>query len=388
MLWCNKWHNSSNLKLNAIYHHNHSPSLASGWSHCLKLSWKEGEGGDWVLRCTQPQSCGGRAQSLGWRCWTPDAPGWLSPQMNSGPGCFVSRLECWECRRWAAQGPEAVCLSRCFCWVWHQNKVSGGRSEARLNLQGVCHRRSLTFCDMPSCGWWWRGAPGWRCSIQRPQCQSLPPGRCSRRWRWIHCGPQHGDHTSVRWSPESSYTCKSRMCSGTGLRWHRGSWYTHRHHSGTWTVHTNLVRCVGGWNSVYYKLLLQEIRIVKLVILNNSVSLVHGFELKADKPVSLEACFTLTYWTIQTVDTLPTVFTGVVSAVRSQLTPEFKTSFHEQPKSNTSADSIASLPMWNICILWWISENYMLLLNMLLCKRIGKKAFMNADYRLDKSKSN
>lgn len=67
-------------------------------------------------------------------------------------------------------------------------------------------------------------------------------------------------------------------------------------------------------------------------MLNNLVSSVHEFERKTDIPVSLEACFTLTYWTIQTVNTLPTVFTGVVSAVRPQLAPEFKISFYKAPK--------------------------------------------------------
>lgn len=47
------------------YCHNHSPSLASGWSRCLKLSWREGEGGDWVPHCTRPQSCGVHGQNLG-----------------------------------------------------------------------------------------------------------------------------------------------------------------------------------------------------------------------------------------------------------------------------------------------------------------------------------
>lgn len=49
-----------------------------------------------------------------------------------------------------------------------------------------------------------------------------------------------------------------------------------------------------------------------------------GFELRLDIPVSLKACLTLTHWTIQTVNALPTVFTGVVSAVRPQLAPGFK----------------------------------------------------------------
>lgn len=57
------------------------------------------------------------------------------------------------------------------------------------------------------------------------------------------------------------------------------------------------------------------------------------FELKNNIPVSLEACFTLTYWTIQTVNTLSTVLTGVVSAVRPQLAPGFKTSLLKQPKN-------------------------------------------------------
>lgn len=55
-------------------------------------------------------------------------------------------------------------------------------------------------------------------------------------------------------------------------------------------------------------------------------------ELKTDIPVSLEACFTLTYWTIQTVDTLSAVFTWVVSAVRPQLASEFKTSLLKHPQ--------------------------------------------------------
>lgn len=64
---------------------------------------------------------------------------------------------------------------------------------------------------------------------------------------------------------------------------------------------------------------------------NNLVSSVCEFECKMDIPVSLEAHFTLAYWTIQTVNTLSAVFTGVVSAVWPQLAPS-KKSFHKQHK--------------------------------------------------------
>lgn len=311
------------------YCHNHNPSSASEWSHCLRLSWREVEGGDLVLRCTRRRSCGVHAQSLGWRCWTLDAPGWLSPQKNSCPGCFLSHSECWECRRWASQGPEAGCRSRCSCWVWRQNKVSGGRSEARLNLRCVCHHLSLTFCDRPSCGWWWRGGPGWKCWTRRPQCQSPPPGRCSKRWRQIRCGSRQGHHTSARWNPASSYTCKTRTCSGTGLRWHRGSWCTHQHHSSTWTKTLELSEMCLRLKCWMLQTADARDQTCLLWDINN---LVYGFELIFDIPVSLEACFTLTYWTIQTVDTLPAVFTGVISAVWTQLAPEFKRSLLKQPR--------------------------------------------------------
>lgn len=66
-------------------------------------------------------------------------------------------------------------------------------------------------------------------------------------------------------------------------------------------------------------------------MLNNLVSSVCEFERKMDLPVSLEAHFTLTYWTVQTVNALSAVFTGVVSAVWPQLAP-LKKSYHKQHK--------------------------------------------------------
>lgn len=58
-------------------------------------------------------------------------------------------------------------------------------------------------------------------------------------------------------------------------------------------------------------------------------------ELQPDIPVSLEARFTLTYWTIQAVNTLSTVFAGVVSAVRPQLTPAFTTRLVQHKATNS-----------------------------------------------------